>query len=166
MACLHIAVSHYSVKVWFMAVSLHRHFAVSLAWRAPSPLGSHTLQLPVPNDAECTSIEFFTVIRTVALINVWKAWLPAGGQGNGRCCTRTLFCCKFIDNQFHPENEELRRKRHGHCSIECEIYRLTCPFSSKSLKGPYVHDMSPYSKVCKDMQKTNQTKNASLFNKS
>ena len=94
------------------------------------------------NDAECTSTVLFTVIRIVALIYVWKVWLPAGGQGNGRCCSRTLLCCKLIDSLFHAENEEVRRKRQGHCSIECEGCRLSCPFSSKNLKGPCVHDMS------------------------
>ena len=71
-----------------------------------------------------------------------------------------------MDILFHPENEELRRKRHGHSSIECESYRVSCSFSSKSLKGPYMHGMSPYTKLCKGMQKANQSKNASLFNKS
>jgi hypothetical protein len=80
------------------------------------------------NDAECTSTVLFTVTRTVALIYVWKVWLPAGGLGNGRCCSRTLLCCKLNDSLFHPENEGVRRKRQGHCSIECESYRVSCPF--------------------------------------
>lgn len=77
------------------------------------------------------------------------------GKGNELCCSRTALCCKLIDNLFHPEKEEVRKKRQGHCSIECDSYRVSCPFSSKRLKGCYVHDMSPYTKVCKDMQKAN-----------